>query len=194
MNPLDIIIAAVVGYGLYLGGSKGIVKGLTNIVTIGASIILGWRFRPAVQTFMTEYESLRFGLEGQTLAFASFAISFVLCYLLVSSVLGYAKKILDALPMGLNLDKALGALTGGFLATFALSFILMMGSTIGVPSEQNTRNSLLFPMVRGFSKTVLGILPSAANAASEKVQEYAPARDTDANGAPAAPAKPKGVR
>lgn len=194
MNPLDIIIAALIGYGLYLGASRGIVNGLTNIVTIGAAIILGWRFRPSVETFMREYESLRFGLEGQGLAFASFAVAFILCYLLVSSVLGYAKKVLDALPLGLNLDKALGALTGGFLAAFVTSFVLMMGSTIGVPSEQNTRSSLLYPLVRDFGKSVLGILPSAVNSASEKVQEYAPARDTDANGAPASPAKPKGIR
>jgi len=195
LNPLDIIIGGIIAYGLYLGANKGIMKGLSNIVTIGASILCAWRFRPAVEAFMTEYESLRFGLQGQSLVFASFIATFVLAFLVVSSIMGYARKVFDALPMGLNLDKALGAVVGGFVATFALSIFLLITSSVGFPSAGNASGSLLYPPVRDFGRAVIGYVPSAMSAAGNEMKKYAPVQGTDNNGGtPSQNSRPKAIR
>lgn len=194
MNPLDILIGGIIAYGLYLGANRGVIKGLSNLVTIGASVLLAWRFRPATETFLTEYESLRFGLQGQAFMFASFVVTFVVAFLVVSSIMGYARKVFEALPIGLNLDKALGAVMGGMIMALILSVVFMMGSTIGFPSTENAAGSLLYPGVRDLARQVLGYAPQAVNAAGGQIKKYTPAPGTDANGAPVHSNKPKAIR
>jgi uncharacterized membrane protein required for colicin V production len=194
MNPLDILIAGIVGYGLYLGASKGVLKGMTSIVSIGAAVIFGWMLRPRVEAFMVEHESLRFNLEGQGLVFVSFVVAFVLMYIIVNSLLGYGQKLFSALPGGMSLDKALGALVGGFVVTMVLSVFFLVTSTAGFPSQDNARGSVLYPLVRNFGRQVLGTLPQAMSSANEQLRKYTPPPNTDTNGAPAEPNKPKAIR
>lgn len=192
LNPLDLIIFAAIGFGMYTGSKRGIINGATRLLAIAAGIICGFRFRGAAESFLLDYMNLN--LAGQTASFLGFAIAFVVGFMVVASLLGYFEAGLKRMNIGI--DKALGALFGGALTTFLLSMLFFLSSFVNFPSPQNAQGSIAYPYVRYFAQYTLGLVPKALEEANKQVRKYGPQAFPNAPNTPppGAESKPKPIR
>ncbi len=201
LNPLDIIIFSVVGIGMYIGSKRGIFQVSTSIISIFLAIIFGFRFRKIAETIFLDYLDLN--LTGQTAAILGFCTAFVVIYILLNAIFAYLKRGLEMVNLGL--DKALGALFGGAVATFGLSMLLFALSFVNFPSPDNERGSIAYPYVKSFAYHSLRLVPRVLNEANKQIQRYnpapytAPAPPSNDPGTPAPPTansnqKPKAIR
>ncbi|GAB4410369.1 MAG: hypothetical protein OHK0039_14710 [Bacteroidia bacterium] len=156
LNPLDIIIAAIIGFGAYRGAQKGILTKSKNLLAIGAGVLFGLRFRSMAESLYLDY--LKLQISPQVLAVLSFATAFVIVYMVVSTGLTYLGQGLDKMPgKALNLNNAIGALAGGFIATFVLSVALVLLGYVSFPSPTHAQGSVLYPRIKGFARYALGM-------------------------------------
>jgi len=192
LNPLDLIIFAAIGFGMYTGSKRGIISGATRMIAIVAGLVVGFRFRSAAESFLLDYMNLN--LAGQTASFLGFCIAFVVGYIVVSSLLGYFE--LGLKKMNIGIDKALGALFGGALTTFLLSMLFFVSSFANFPSPENAKGSIAYPYVRYFAQYSLGLVPKALEEANKQVRKYGPQAFPNAPNTPptGTDAKPKPIR
>lgn len=167
LNPLDIIILAIVGFGMYRGARQGIFSKATTVISIGAAVILGFRMRYVAEIIFLDY--LNFQLDPNVAAVLSFATAFVIVYVLVTTVLRYLTQGLDKIK--LPFDRALGALAGGTAATLALSLAFMLLSYANFPSRANAQGSIFYDSVRSFAGSVLGLGVGALKEVSRQVND-----------------------
>ncbi len=165
LNPLDIIIIAVIGLGMYRGAMKGIFAKATAALSIGAAVILGFRMRYLAEIIYLDYLNLQ--LDDKTAGILSFATAFVVVYVLVTTLLRYLTAGFEKVK--LPFDKALGALAGGTVATLALSLAFVVLSFANFPSRANAQGSLFYPYVREFARSTLGLGVGALKEVSKQV-------------------------
>ncbi|MEO1414879.1 MAG: CvpA family protein [Bacteroidota bacterium] len=146
LGLLDLIIIAVIGFGMYRGATKGIIKRATTVFSILAGVLLGWKLRPLMETLYVDYLHVPF--TPQITYIVSFVTAFVVIFIIVSSVLSTLSGIFKSDKF--QLDNALGAVFGGTLATAALSVVFVVLSFVELPSGQTRSNSALYPYVKGF--------------------------------------------
>lgn len=168
LNPLDIIIAAIIGFGMYRGASKGIFKRATTLVAIVAAIILGMRLRGIAENLFRDY--LRLQAAPEVIAFLSFALAFVVVFIVVSTLLNYLTQGLA--KINVTMDKALGALFGGITATLALSIAFILLSYVSFPSQNHAQGSVLYPQVKNFSRYALGVGVGVLREANKQVTKF----------------------
>ena len=197
LNPLDIIIAAIIIFGMMRGAKQGIITKSSRLVTIGIAVILGFRLRGIAESLYQDY--LNLNISGEMIAVLGFCTAFVVSYMVISTVLGYVAVGLEKVK--LPFDSALGALLGGLIATLVLSIGLIMLSYVNFPSAENAKGSILYPHVRNFAKYSVGMGAQALREANRQINKYgfgAPPPSTGnqpAAGQPAdSPAKPKAIR
>ncbi len=167
LNPLDIIIVGIIGFGMYRGANKGVIKQAALILSIGIATILGFRLRYLGDILYRDYLNLQ--ASDQVIAFLAFATGFVVIYILMSAFLKIFTQGLEKIKLDLN--KALGALFGGTIATLVLSLAFILGSYVNFPSANNAQGSLLYPYVKNFSRSVLGVSLDALKEASRQVNQ-----------------------
>jgi len=197
LNPLDIIIAAFIIFGMYRGAKKGFFVNASRILTIIFAVIIGFRFRPMAEGIYQDYFNLNFS--GELVVFMGFATAFAIGYILVSAVLGTIAKGLDNMKV-INLDDAFGAIVGGIGATLLLSVLFIILSFANFPSRENAKGSLLYPPVKEFSRYALGIGANALREANIQINKFgvgAPPASSDAPNPgppPTSTDKPKAIR
>ena len=192
LNPLDIIIFAAIGFGMYTGSKRGIISGATRLIAIVAGIICGFRFGNAAEGLLQDY--LNLNISEQTASFLGFCIAFIIGFMVLGSLLSYFEQGLD--KMNIGIDKALGALFGGALTTFLLSMLFFVSSFANFPSPQNAQGSIAYPYVRYFAQYSLGLVPKALEEANKQVRKYGPQAFPNAPNTPppGTDSKPKPIR
>lgn len=168
LNPLDIIILAIIGFGMYRGAMRGIFAKATAVLSIGTAVILGFRMRYLAEIIFRDYLNLQ--LESNVIAFLSFATAFVVVYVLVTAILRTVTSGLDKVKM--PFDKALGSLAGGVTATLLLSVAFVLLSFVNFPSPSNAQGSVLYPHVRNFARSALGLGVGVLKEASQQINEF----------------------
>jgi uncharacterized membrane protein required for colicin V production len=153
LNPLDIIIAAAILYGMFRGAKQGIIKNGGMLLAIGLGVIGGVRFRGMAQTLYLDYLGLQ--LAGEVVMILSFATAFIIVYILANTAVNFLSQGLD--KMKFKLDSALGALMGGVFSTLLLSVVFLVSANFNFPSAQNAQGSFLYPHVRNFARYTLGL-------------------------------------
>lgn len=199
VNPLDLIIIGVILFGMIRGSSKGLFGISTTVISVVVAVIFGFRFRFWVESI---YLGMDIKLSPEGLAFLSFVTAFVVGYILVSSILRLLTDTLSKINIGI--DKALGAIFGGTMATIALSLVLFALSFVGFPSQENAKGSITYGYVQNFARYTLGLIPKALKAANEQIQKYGkefvPPPEEDQQGdtqeapAPTDSEKPRAIR
>ncbi len=194
LNPLDIIILAIIGFGMYRGAKNGFLKGATRIMAIVAGVLLGFRFRGFAESLYLDYFNMQSSPE--LIAILSFATSFVIVYILVSTVMSFLTSTLN--KVNIQIDNAIGALLGGVISTLILSVALIVLSYVSFPSQENAKGSMLYPPVRNFARYSLGFGLQALQQASQQVNKYGVvppnAPPADSPGSPPSGEKPKAIR
>ncbi|MEL7530456.1 MAG: CvpA family protein [Bacteroidota bacterium] len=179
-TPLDIIIIAIIIVGMYIGSKKGIVKGASRFIAIGAGIIGGFRLRWIAKAFYLD--SLNLQMSGEMAEFVSFCTAFVAVFILANAILGYTTQGLSKLNIGI--DKALGSLLGGTVATLILSLSFILLGYVSFPSAADTSRSALYPYVKSFSRYTLGVGVNALREATQQLNKVGVTTNPNAQDAP----------
>ena len=196
LNPLDIIIGGLIVFGMIRGSKQGFFKNANRILSIGLAIIIGFRFRRIAESLFQDY--LNANMSGEVVALVSFAVAFVVGYIVVSTLFGYLTTGLN--KVNVSIDNALGAVLGGLTATLILSVAFILLSYVNFPSSANAQGSLLYPHVRNFSRYAVGFGANALREANVQINKYGtgapPASRSAPNPGPppSSSEKPKAIR
>ena len=196
INPLDIIIVGLIGFGMYRGAKKGVVKRATMLLSIAISVFLGFRLRSIAKTLYLDY--LQLSMPGEIAEALSFATVFVVAYIVVSTILGYVTTGLK--KVNIKIDDALGALFGGIVATLILSVGLVLLSYVNFPSSANAQGSFLYPPVKNFASYTLGVGKGVLGEVYRQSQKMGgsvkqpPANNPTTPAQPSNTSKPKAIR
>ncbi len=165
LNPLDLILAGIIIFGMYRGATKGFFPMSNRVLSIGIGIIMALNLRYLAQSLYLDYLNVR--LEPQVVALLSFATAFVVVYIVFSAILGFLTNALA--KMKIKLDSALGALFGGLVATLLLSIAMIIFANFNFPTAQHRSDSILYGPVRNFSGYTLEVGQGALRKANQQI-------------------------
>ena len=161
MSVIDIIIGALILYGIV----KGLFKGLFVEVTSLLALVVGIYGAVPFSKSAAQILSNNFDWSQNTTSITAFAVTFVVIVLAISLAGKALTKLADFAALGL-LNKLLGALFGGAKIALIISVLLLILSTLNqtIPfvSSDEIERSLLYSPVKSLAPMILPDLMSAA--------------------------------
>ena len=161
MSVIDIIIGALILYGIV----KGLFKGLFVEVTSLLALVVGIYGAVHFSKYAAQILSNNFDWSQNTTSITAFAVTFVVIVLAISLAGKALTKLADFAALGL-LNKLLGALFGGTKIALIISVLLLILSTLNqtIPfvSSDEIERSLLYSPVKSLAPMILPDLMSAA--------------------------------
>jgi len=161
MSVIDIIIGALILYGIV----KGLFKGLFVEVTSLLALVVGIYGAVHFSKYAAQILSNNFDWSQNTTSITAFAVTFVVIVLAISLAGKALTKLADFAALGL-LNKLLGALFGGTKIALIISVLLLILSTLNqtIPfvSSDEIQRSLLYSPVKSLAPMILPDLMSAA--------------------------------
>ena len=161
MSVIDIIIGALILYGIV----KGLFKGLFVEVTSLLALVVGIYGAVHFSKYAAQILSNNFNWSQNTTSITAFAVTFVVIVLAISLAGKALTKLADFAALGL-LNKLLGALFGGTKIALIISVLLLILSTLNqtIPfvSSDEIERSLLYSPVKSLAPMILPDLMSAA--------------------------------
>lgn len=162
MSVIDIIIGALILYGIV----KGLFKGLFVEVTSLLALVVGIYGAVHFSKYAAQILSNNFDWSQNTTSITAFAVTFVVIVLAISLAGKALTKLADFAALGL-LNKLLGALFGGTKIALIISVLLLILSTLNqtIPfvSSDEIERSLLYSPVKSLAPMILPDLMSAAD-------------------------------
>jgi len=123
MNYLDIAIMVPSLYGIIKGFSNGIIKEITDLVSLVLGIYIAGKFsfflEPHLSGFFNNYEQFK--------PILAFAILFIVTVVIVKVIGILANKITKALALGF-ISRIFGGIFGGLKIALIVSFLLTIES------------------------------------------------------------------
>ena len=163
MSVIDIIIGALILYGVV----KGLFKGLFVEVTSLLALLVGVYGAVHFSNYAAEILLNNFDWSVKTTKITAFAATFVAIVLAISLAGKALTKLADFAALGL-LNKLLGALFGGTKIALIISVLLLIFSTLNksIPfvSNDEIKTSLLYSPIKSLAPMVL---PEFINAATK---------------------------
>ncbi|MCC1483263.1 CvpA family protein [Winogradskyella immobilis] len=164
MNIIDIVLGALLLFGLL----RGLFKGLFVEVASLLALILGLYGAIHFSNFAADFLQIRTEWEEKTINITAFAITFVIIVLAISLAGKALTKLADFAALGM-LNKLLGGVFGVLKIGLILSVLLIvldkMNNTLTFIEEDNINESVLYKPVKSMAPT---IFPSIiANETSE---------------------------
>ena len=154
MTVIDIVLGALILFGLI----RGLMKGLFVEVASLVALIVGVYGAIHFSNFAAEFLMERVDWNEKTINITAFAITFVIIVLAISLAGKALTKLADFAALGM-LNKLLGAVFGGLKIAMILSVILMifakMNKTIPFVDEQDLEDSVLYKPVKSIAPMVL---------------------------------------
>ncbi|MFN5336795.1 MAG: CvpA family protein [Bacteroidota bacterium] len=154
MDPIDIVLLLLLGYGAYEGYKKGFLMSMVGLFGLLLALILGVYFMDLVSEWLAS--------ETEDLAYALPIIAFLLIFcstLLLVHLAGKAmKKMLSLLLLG-GLDSLAGGLLGIIRTGFFISFFLWFGFFMEIKSLQKWEStSKVLPYIQPLGPGVFELL------------------------------------
>ena len=165
MNIIDIVLGALLLFGLL----RGLFKGLFVEVASLLALILGLYGAIHFSNFAADFLQSRTEWNEKTINITAFAITFVIIVLAISLAGKALTKLADFAALGM-LNKLLGGVFGVLKIGLILSVLLIvldkMNNTLTFIEEYNINGSVLYKPVKSMAPT---IFPSIiANETSEE--------------------------
>jgi membrane protein required for colicin V production len=165
MTVIDIVLGALLLFGLIRGLTKGLFVEIASLLALIVGVYGAIHF----SHFATEFLESRVDWSEKYINIASFAITFIIVF--VISLAGKAlTKLADFAALGI-LNKLLGGLFGFLKIGLILSVILMifssMNKAIPFVDDEDIEESILYEHVRSLAPM---IFPNIINA-EEKEEE-----------------------
>ena len=153
MGVLDIILAALLLFGLVRGFMKGLFVEVASLVALVAGVYGAIHF----SNFAAEFLQSRFDWSEKTINITAFAITFVIIILAISLAGKALTKIADFAALGI-LNKLLGGVFGALKIGLILSVLLIvfdkMNRTIPFVDKADLEDSVLYKPVKSLAPMV----------------------------------------
>ncbi|MFT5215106.1 MAG: membrane protein required for colicin V production [Glaciecola sp.] len=166
MTVIDIVLGALLLFGLIRGLSKGLFVEVASLLALIVGVYGAIHF----SHFATEFLESRVDWSEKYINIASFAITFIIIVFAISLAGKALTKLADFAALGI-LNKLLGGLFGFLKIGLILSVILMMFSSMNkaIPfvDDEDIEESILYEHVRSLAPM---IFPNIINA-EEKEEE-----------------------
>ena len=147
MGVIDIVLGALILFGLVRGFMKGLFVEVASLVALIAGVYGAIHF----SNFAAEFLQTKTEWNEKTINIAAFAITFVIIVLAIALAGKALTKLADFAALGI-INKLLGALFGALKIALVLSVILnifdKMNSTITFVDEEHTENAILYKPVK----------------------------------------------
>lgn len=153
MGVLDIILAALLLFGLVRGFMKGLFVEVASLVALVAGVYGAIHF----SNFAAEFLQGRFDWSEKTINITAFAITFVVIILAISLAGKALTKIADFAALGI-LNKLLGGVFGALKIGLILSVLLIvfdkMNKTIPFVDKADLEDSILYKPVKSLAPMI----------------------------------------
>ena len=167
MGVFDIILAALLLFGLVRGFMKGLFVEVASLVALIAGVYGAIHF----SNYAAEFLQNRFEWNEKTINITAFAITFVVIILVISLAGKALTKIADFAALGI-LNKLLGGIFGVLKIGLILSVLLIvfdkMNRTIPFVDKTDLEESVLYNPVKSLAPTIFPDLISTKNDNNEK--------------------------
>ncbi|MDO6759943.1 CvpA family protein [Tamlana sp. 2_MG-2023] len=177
MGVIDIVLGALILFGLVRGFMKGLFVEVASLVALIAGVYGAIHFSNFAGEFLQEYTNW----EEQTVNIAAFAITFVVIVIAIGLAGKALTKLADFAALGI-LNKLLGAIFGALKIALILSIILnifdRMNNTITFLDEETVKGAMLYEPVKSI---VPLIYPSIIENDTDKENDMEPDGETEEN-------------
>tara|TARA_R110002073_G_scaffold279026_1_gene443221 strand:+ start:515786 stop:516292 length:507 start_codon:yes stop_codon:yes gene_type:complete len=150
MNVVDIVLAAVLLFGLIRGLMKGLFVEIASLVGLALGLYGAIHFSYFVADFLKDSVSW----SEKYIRIAAFASTFVIIVVLISSAGKLLTKIADAAALGI-VNKLFGAIFGCIKVALILSVVLIvfdkLNRTLPFVKESQIQNSVLYSPVKNLA-------------------------------------------
>ncbi|WP_452224864.1 CvpA family protein [Lacinutrix chionoecetis] len=167
MSVIDIVLGALLLFGLVRGFMKGLFVEIASLIALVAGVYGAIHFSYFVAEFLME----RTDWTEKTINITAFAITFVIIIIVISLAGKALTKLADFAALGI-LNKLLGGVFGALKIGLILSVLLIvfdkMNNTITFLEEENINDSLLYEPVKSIAPIVF---PNIIKADVEEEQE-----------------------
>ncbi len=167
MGVLDIILAALLLFGLVRGFMKGLFVEVASLVALIAGVYGAIHF----SSFASGFLEGRFDWSEKTINITAFAITFVVIILAISLAGKALTKIADFAALGI-LNKLLGGVFGALKIGLILSVLLIvfdnMNRTIPFVDKADLEDSILYKPVKSLAPM---IFPSIIKSEGEEEKQ-----------------------
>lgn len=147
MSVLDIILAALILFGLVRGLMKGFFVEIASVVALVAGVYGAIHFSNYAATFIDENSQW----DEKTVNILAFAVTFVIIVLVIALAGKALTKLADFAALGI-LNKLLGALFGALKVAVILSVVLIvfdsLNRAIPFTDEKTIEDSVLYEPVK----------------------------------------------
>ena len=175
MAVIDIVLGALLLFGLVRGFMKGLFVEVASLVAMISGVYGAIHF----SYFVAEFLQSRTEWNEKTINITAFAITFVLIIIIIALAGKALTKLADFASLGI-LNKLLGAVFGALKVGLILSVLLIvfdkMNNTISFVDEEHVKDSILYKPVKSLAPMVF---PDIIKAAVEDNQIIDPAEPTD---------------
>ena len=147
MEIIDIVLGALILFGLVRGFMKGLFVEVASLVALVAGVYGAIHF----SDFAAQYLQTKTDWNEKTISITAFAITFVVIVLVISLAGKALTKLANFAALGI-INKLAGGVFGALKIALILSVILMvfdrMNSTITFIDEKNMDDSVLYTPVK----------------------------------------------
>ena len=164
MSVIDIVLSALILFGLIRGFMKGLFVEIASLVALIAGVYGAIHF----SYFAADYLKDKTNWDEKTIAITAFAITFIAIVVLIALAGKALTKIADFASLGI-LNKLLGGIFGALKIAFFLSVILNFfdkaNKTLPFVEEATIEESIIYHPVKSLLPT---ILPNILNKESQE--------------------------
>ncbi|GAL62553.1 CvpA family protein [Algibacter lectus] len=147
MGVIDIVLGALILFGLVRGFMKGLFVEVASLVALVAGVYGAIHF----SDFAAEFLNTKTDWDEKTISITAFAITFVVIILAISLAGKALTKLADFAALGI-INKLAGGVFGALKIAVILSVVLIvfdrMNSTITFVEEENVEDSMLYMPVK----------------------------------------------
>lgn len=166
MGVLDIILAALLLFGLVRGFMKGLFVEVASLVALVAGVFGAIHF----SYFAAGFLEGRFEWSEKTINITAFAVTFVVIILAISLAGKALTKIADFAALGI-LNKLLGGVFGALKIGLILSVLLIvfdkMNKTIPFVDKADLEDSILYKPVKSLAPMIFPSIIKAQETETE---------------------------
>ncbi len=167
MGVIDIVLGALILFGLVRGFMKGLFVEIASLVALVAGVYGAIHF----SNFAGDLLANHFNWSEKMISVVAFAITFVVIVLAIALAGKALTKLANFAALGI-INKLLGGVFGGLKIAVILSVVLIvfdkMNSTIPFTEEETLEASVLYNPVKSL---VPSILPDILNTEDDDVKQ-----------------------
>lgn len=172
MEVIDIILGALILFGLIRGLMKGLFVEVSSLIALVAGVYGAIHFSNYAAEFLAE----KVEWNEKTINIVAFAITFVIIVLAIALAGKALTKLADFAALGF-LNKLLGALFGALKIAIILSVILIVfdrfNRTIPFADKEDLESSMLYKPVKNLVPTIFPSILGDKDSESEEVNTEA---------------------